>query len=65
MEEKKYYDNFFEFWEDSHPDLPEYIKHIALDAWDAAVNGFTIEGFSDIEICSEARNRGYEVVRKE
>jgi hypothetical protein len=58
MKEKKYYDNFFKFWEDNYPRLPEYIKHVALEAWDAAVNGSEL---SDSELYSEAVSRGFEI----
>jgi hypothetical protein len=65
VKEKKYYNDFFEFWEGMYPNESEHTKEVALEAWDAAVNGFTIDDCSDIEICSEARSRGYEVARKE
>ena len=59
--EQKIYDNFFEFWDNKYLNELEYVKQIALDAWDTAINGFFIGDFGDREFYEEAIKRGFKI----
>jgi hypothetical protein len=59
--DQKMYDNFFELWNEKYSELPDWIKEVALAAWVAAIDGQTLDAWSDEEIIAELSSRGYDV----
>lgn len=53
----KVYNDFFEFWKEKYPNQPDWVKGIAIEAWDACVQGFTLDEFSNSEIITALLER--------